>query len=255
MRKHEYIYVYFSKYMSFTHERFFSLQDQNIQEPEQRSPEWFERRKGKLSGSKFSQLLFCKTDDDRIRIYEEIFCGRKKEPFPEIAKKYMLWGQENEDTALLSLLNNMPNLIAMEAPMVQHTDVLYLAASPDGFYEDIETGEKGIIEIKCPGKTKLANSKPTYYYVPQMYMEMACSGRRIAIFCSWGTDTCRAWKLHWNDNMWLALCHLIDVFKRTKIDATYENFLDAQYELKKQCHMCVEEALPLSPDIGWLTAQ
>ena len=32
------------------HERFFSLNDQNIKEPEQRTPEWFERRKANLQG-------------------------------------------------------------------------------------------------------------------------------------------------------------------------------------------------------------
>ena len=85
------------------HERFFSLADQNIREPEQRSKEWFERRKHKITGSKLSQWLFCDTDEDRIRLYEETFEGRKKPPFPEEAKKYMAWGTKNEDTAMESL--------------------------------------------------------------------------------------------------------------------------------------------------------
>ena len=238
------------------HERFFSLNDQNIKEPEQRTPEWFERRKSKLTGSKYSQLMFCDTDEDRIRIYEEIFEGRKKPPFPEEAKKYMAWGSKHEDTAMESFLNHMPMLYAMEAPMVQHSSVKYMAASPDGFYEYNDLSERGILEIKCPGKTKKANKQVTWYYVPQMYVEMACSGRTNAIFISWGVDTCRAWKLRWRDDMWHALSVLIDTFMRTKDNmnvATYNDFLQAKFQLKKQCMMCVEAAEILSPEEGWLT--
>tara|TARA_A100001015_G_C14928486_1_gene687495 strand:- start:534 stop:1277 length:744 start_codon:yes stop_codon:yes gene_type:complete len=239
------------------HDRFFSLKDQNIIEPEQRSREWFERRKGKLSGSKLSQFLFCDTDEDRVRIYEETFEGRKKPPFPDEAKKYMKWGTDNEDTAMKTLLDHMPNIITMEAPMVQHTTVNYLAASPDGFFENMATGDNGIVEIKCPGKKKKANGKVTYYYVPQMYLEMACAGKKQAMFCSWGLDCCRAWILHWDDEMWASLCHMFDVFKRTKDSenrATYEDFVLAQYRLKKNCYRCVENATSLcTSDEGWPT--
>tara|TARA_B100000902_G_scaffold390803_1_gene440367 strand:- start:1129 stop:1872 length:744 start_codon:yes stop_codon:yes gene_type:complete len=239
------------------HDRFFNLQDQNIIEPAQRSREWFERRKGKLSGSKLSQFIFCDTNEDRVRMYEEIFEGRKKPPFPEEAKKYMLWGTEHEDTAMKTLLDHMPNIITMEAPMVQHTQVKYLAASPDGFFENMETGDRGIVEIKCPGKRKKANSKVTYYYVPQMYLEMACSGKRQALFCSWGLDTCRAWMLQWDDEMWASLSNMFDVFRRTKDPtntATWEDFTLAQYNLKKNCHRCVDNATLLcSSSEGWIT--
>ena len=149
------------------HDRFFSLNDQRITMPEQRTPEWFEMRKGKLTGSKLSQFLFCDSDEDRVRIYEEIFEGRKKPPFPETAKAFMKWGTEKEDVAMASLLDHMPNIVTFEAPMISHTSIPYLAASPDGLYEDTETNEKGIVEIKCPGKTKKANKQVTYYYVPR----------------------------------------------------------------------------------------
>jgi len=238
------------------HERFFSLSDQNIIEPEQRSSEWFERRKRKLTGSKYSQLMFCDTDEDRVRIYEEIFEGRKKPPFPELAKQYMAHGTKYEDTAMETFLNNMPMLYTMEAPMCQHSSVNYMAASPDGFYEYNDLSERGVVEIKCPGKTKRCNKNVTWYYVPQMYVEMACSGHTNAIFVSWGLDTCRAWKLSWNDQMWHALSVLIDTFMRTKDNmnqATYNDFLQAKFELKKQCMACVEAAEIISPEEGWLT--
>ena len=209
------------------HDRFFSLDDQGIVEPAQKSPEWFARRKGKLSGSKFSQLLFLKTQEERVKYFEEVFEGRPKDPFPDHVKQYMLWGNDHEDTALTVLLNNMENMYAMEAPMVQHSEIKWLASSPDGFYELFDAignvYEKGCIEIKCPAKRKKCNDKPTYYYVPQMFMEMACSGHNKVIFCSWGLDKCRAWKMEWTDDVWIPLSNLIMEFKNTKETGTWEN--------------------------------
>lgn len=238
------------------HDRFFSLDDQGIVEPAQKSPEWFARRKGKLSGSKFSQLLFLNTQEDRMKYYEEVFEGRPKSPFPEHVKKYMNWGNEHEDTAMAVLLQNMPNMYAMEAPMVQHSEIPWLASSPDGFYELFDsvgnTYEKGCIEIKCPAKKKKANDKPTYYYVPQMFMEMACSGNNKVIFCSWGLDTCRAWKMEWTDDVWVPLSNLIMEFKNSKKgEASWETYKVLQYRLKRACMDLCNNATPLFEGNGW----
>ena len=198
--------------------------------------------------------MFCDSDDDRIRLYEEIWEDRKKPPFPEEAKKYMKWGCEHEDIALGSILEHMPSLVAFEAPMVQHSSCDYLAASPDGLFENTETGETGIIEIKCPAKRKKASKTVTYYYVPQMYLEMACSGKRKAMFISWGLDYTRAWQLEWDDSMWQALCDMIDTFKKTKEGKTWDDFSLAKYKLRQACNRCVENAVPLHQESGWETS-
>lgn len=241
------------------HNRFYSLQDQGIKVPKQRSPEWFHMRKGKLSGSKLSQFLFIDTIDDFIIMFEEIWEGRKKPAFTEEQKKWVEWGCKYEDTAMENLLNNVKDIYVFEAPMVQHGDVLYLSASPDGFYDQFdpvtnEVIETGIIEIKCPGKKKKASTNVTYYYVPQMYMEMAVSGRRNAIFCSWGPKTTRAWKIKWDDNVWNALCCMIDQFRNVKHGdklKNWEKLQMCQFHLKRLCHQVVDSALPLHTDKGW----
>lgn len=237
------------------HDRFFSLKDQGIVEPAQKSPEWFARRKGKLSGSKFSQLLFLNNQEDRVKYFEEVFEGRPKDPFPDHVKEYMLWGNDHEDTALTVLLNNMKNMYAMEAPMVQHSEIPWLASSPDGFYELFDaignTYEKGCIEIKCPAKRKKCNDKPTYYYVPQMFMEMSCSGHNKVIFCSWGLDKCRAWRMEWTDEVWIPLSNLIMEFKNTKQTGTWDKYSVLQYRLKRACMELCNNATPLFEGDGW----
>lgn len=241
--------------LEMIHDRFFSLKDQGIEEPEQKSPEWFARRKGKLSGSKFSQLLFLNNQEDRVKYFEEVFEGRPKSPFPDHVKEYMKWGNKHEDTALTILLNNMKNMYAMEAPMVQHSEIKWLASSPDGFYELFDaignTYEKGCIEIKCPAKRKKCNDKPTYYYVPQMFMEMACSGHDKVIFCSWGLDKCRAWRMEWTDNVWVPLSNLIMEFKNTKENGSWDKYSVLQYRLKRACMELCDNATPLFEGDGW----
>ena len=133
--------------------------------------------------------------------------------------------------------------------MVQHSETVILASSPYGFYDQFdkrgECIESGVVEIKCPAKAKKASTKVTYYYVPQVYLEMACSGRRNAIFCSWGPKKTRAWKLRWNDDVWSVLCDAIDVFRNIKNYDTFDKFGLAQFHLKRSCHQAVEDAEPL----------
>jgi len=239
------------------HDRFFSLADQGIDEPEQLSPEWFERRRGKLSGSKLSQFLFIKTQEERVKFYEEVFEGRKKDPFTPEQQKWVKWGRDHEDFALRVLIDNVPNLFAMEAPMVQHSSVQWLASSPDGFYhltDDLGNSyEQGCIEIKCPGKSRRCNTKTTYYYVPQMYLEMACSGNDKVIFCSWGPKKCRAWKLEFDNELWDLLCQMMVDLKHTKTPKalSFEQWSIVQYRLRTACHNACNKARPLHEDGGW----
>ncbi len=241
----------------FTHDRFFSLNDQEINEPEQRTPEWFERRRNKLTGSKLSQFIFIKTQEERLKLCEEVFEGRKRDPFTEEQQGWCKWGSDHEDHALNVLLDNIPNMFAMEAPMVQHSSCPWIASSPDGFYEltdDIgNTYEKGCIEIKCPAKRKKCNTKPTYYYVLQMYLEMACSGNDKVIFCSWGPDRCRAWRIHWNDELWELLSTMMEDLKYTKTSKAlpFDKWSILQYRLKTACHEACNTATPLHTGDGW----
>lgn len=239
------------------HERFFSLKDQGLNQPEQLSPEWFAMRKGKLSGSKLSQFMFINTEEELTTFYEEVFEGRKRPPFTPEQQSWVEWGRKHEDIALKALLDNVPNMYALEAPMVQHTEVQWIASSPDGFYEFFnEDGvyEDGCIEIKCPAKSKKCNTKPTYYYVPQMYWEMACSGKRRVIFCSWGPDNCRGWKIEWDDAVWIALCEIVKDFKQRKSPSAlpFDQWKILQHRLRNACHnACNLTAVRLYDGDGW----
>lgn len=237
------------------HERFFSLRDQAIDEPEQRSDAWFKMRVGKLSSSKFSRFLFMKNLEEVRQFYGEVWEGFPREEFTEEQQEWVNWGVLHEDTAMKNLLDNMPNMVAYEAQMLVHSGLPYLSASADGFYQLLDeygnVTEDGIVEIKCGGKTKKAYPKTKFYYVPQCYLHMACSGKRTALFVSWGKDYTRAWRLHWNESFWKILCDTIYAFRRVKEDLTWEEFEVHQFYLRRACNEEVDNAEPLHGGKGW----
>jgi hypothetical protein len=240
------------------HERFFSLKDQQINEPEQKSEEWFKRRIGKLSSSKFSQFLFIKHFDEVKKFYGQVWEGLPRDEFTPEQSKWVEWGVEHEDTAMESLLNNVPALVAYEAPMIVHKGLNYLSSSPDGFYQllgdDFEILDEGVIEIKCGGKTKKAYDKPKFYYIPQCYLHMACSGKRSTLFVSWGLDYTRAWRLEWNDKFWKILCDMIYAFRRVKSNLTWDEFQIHQMHLRRVCDEEAVRAEKIHPEKGWVCA-
>ena len=82
-------------------------------------------------------------------------------------------------------------------------------------------------------------------------MEMACSGNDKVIFCSWGTDKCRAWKMEWTDDVWIPLSNLIMEFKESKTTGTWEKFSLLQYRLRTACNKICNNAKPLYVGDGW----
>lgn len=171
----------------------------------QRTLEWYRKRLGKFTGSRIGELMkkpksgngFSETamsyiyqvagermmnpsivDDDNI------FADYLAQT--DISSKQMRWGTENEPDAR-NIYELKTGRRIVEVGSCQHKDIPNFAASPDGFFYDEETGEKGIIEIKCVGvstfvryrekihdnETLLA-TEPKYYW--QIMAELMCVG-------------------------------------------------------------------------------
>ena len=156
---------------------------------------------------------------------------------------------------MCSFLNAAPKTLGdiyiAESPFFKHTDPT-LGASPDGTYAIFSEGniiEEGIVEIKCPGK---APNRPyahwKYYYVPQTFWEMACSGHRKAITISWGPRNMRAWRYDWDDSYWTILCNIVEAFRK---HVPYIEFQMLQAELIEASHKIANNAENLHPGKGW----
>ena len=175
------------------HPRFVGLQN-GI---EQLSDEWFNMRSGRLTGSKLSNFLFIKDEQEYDDYYKIIYEGKAKPLFSEEALGYMAYGREHEDVAICCFLDDAPSTVGdiyiAESPFYKHTEPT-VGASPDGtyaIYKDGKIAEEGVIEIKCPGKPpNRPYTKWKHYYVPQTFWEMSCSGHRKTIAISWDLATC-----------------------------------------------------------------
>lgn len=219
------------------------------------SPEWFAQRRGRLTGSKLSGLLWLKSKEEYEDYFGIIYKGKPRPPFSAEARKYMEYGRKHEDIALCSFLDAAPSVVgdiyAAESPFFPHNTDKSVGASPDGTYAIFKNGkvsEEGVLEIKCPAKDKRPYAHWKFYYVPQTYWEMSCSGHNKVIAISWGPRNMRAWRYSWDQRYWNILCNLVCAFKNF---VPYKQFQELQADLIEASHAVVANAENLHPGKGW----
>ncbi len=150
---------------------------------EQRSPEWFEARKNRVTGSVVGAVLGLSpwmSKEDVMRSMVRSTLGAESEFTGNIATEY---GQRNEDGAIYDF--ELKTGLSVEKCGFYTYGNKY-GASPDGL-----VGDDAILEVKCPfglrdkenPEFKTADEQP--HYKAQMMFEMLCSGRTKAYFYQW----------------------------------------------------------------------
>ena len=150
---------------------------------DQGTEEWKLLRLGKLTASRMADAM-AKPETAARRNYiaqlvAERLTGQVAESFTNAA---MAHGTEFEPIARAEYeirTGNDVNLI----DFVNHPTLEWCGASPDGL-----TGDDGLIEIKCPNTAThidyLLGQKPPAKYVPQMALQLICTGRKWVDFAS-----------------------------------------------------------------------
>jgi putative phage-type endonuclease len=153
---------------------------------EQRSPEWFAARLGKVTASKVADVI-AKTktgySTSRENYMAQLICermtGQKQESFTNAA---MEWGTETEPLARAAY-EALNNVLVDEVGLIDHPSIPMSAASPDGLVND-----DGMLEIKCPNTAThfdtLLTGKMPSKYMPQVQWQMACANRIWCDFVS-----------------------------------------------------------------------
>ncbi len=157
-----------------------------MNEPAQRTPEWFQKRKGRVTGSIVGAILglspyMKRSDAMRLMVREAL--GAEREFQGNIATDY---GAYNEAGAFVEFQMES-GLKCKEAPFLIHED--WLGASPDGF-----TSDGGLIEIKCPfglrkeesPEFKTISDQPHYY--AQMQVQMYVARQPHCWFYQWSVN-------------------------------------------------------------------
>lgn len=153
---------------------------------EQRSPEWFAARLGKVTASRVADVM-ARTKSGysatRANYMAELACERLTgQPAERFSNAAMNWGTEQEPEARAAYAF-ATDADLVEVGFVLHPTISNLGASPDGL-----VGADGLIEIKCPNTSThldtLLNGAIETKYVIQMQVQMACTQRAWCDFCS-----------------------------------------------------------------------
>lgn len=148
---------------------------------EQSSAEWFEARKGRVTGSNVGAILGLdpyRGPDDVMRSMVREASGAESEFTGNVATE---WGSFHEDMAQFDFTTETGKQVKV-CGFFPHLD--WLGASPDGLIDD-----DAVLEIKCPfrlrdGGEHKGIAEQAHYYA-QMQIEMYCTERAKAYFWQW----------------------------------------------------------------------
>lgn len=154
---------------------------------DQRSPEWFAERRGKVTASRIVDVMAkTKTGYGASRknylalLVAERLTGTTADSYTNAA---MQWGIDFEDEARGNYSLYSDNLVE-EVGFIVHPEIGDSGASPDGL-----VGTTGMLEIKCPNTATHINTllteKIDKKYVLQMQWQMACAERDWCDFVSY----------------------------------------------------------------------
>ena len=139
---------------------------------EQRSKEWFDQRKDKLTSSDVDTVLgnnkYSKPDEVLFKK-----CGIAKPFTGNIATRH---GQKYEDEAIEHYCR-LYNKKSYSFGLLPHPNVSWLGGSPD----DI-THDGIVIEVKCPFRRKIVMGEVPKHYIGQIKMNMEIADLDKAVF-------------------------------------------------------------------------
>lgn len=153
---------------------------------DQRTPEWFQIRAGKVTASRIGDLMATtKTgySASRANYMAQLVCERLTGlPQESYSNAAMQWGTDQEPIARAEY-EALRSVFVDEMGFAIHPTIENAGASPDGL-----VGDDGLIEIKCPNTAThietLLSGEPDGKYVKQMMWQMACTGRAWCDFVS-----------------------------------------------------------------------
>jgi putative phage-type endonuclease len=155
---------------------------------EQRSPEWYAARLGKVTASRVADVVAtiksggygAARANYMAQIIAERLTGERQ---PEYVSTAMQNGIDTEAEAL-SAYEFRTDAEVFAVAFIDHPTIPTSGASPDGL-----VGIDGLVEIKCPNTAThidtLLSGKVPSKYIDQMQWQMACTGRQWCDFASY----------------------------------------------------------------------
>ena len=183
---------------------------------EQRSQEWHDARKGKMSCSRMGEAIGL--IGSRRRLWREL-TGREG---PKPMNAAMQDGVDYEQVALSEYALATGNSVDA-AGFIVHRDHDWIGGSPDGVIPGINDTILGGVEVKCP--TKMYESIPDRY-MPQIQGLMEVLDVPYWDFVVWTADATRGWRVfrstaYW-DELYALLCEFWTFIETDSEPPVYE---------------------------------
>lgn len=153
----------------------------NKQIIQQRSPEWYEQRKLRLTGSRIGAILGLSPWQKPADVIREMVREHHGAESEFVSNPAVDHGNNNEQRALLCFMRET-GLQVEQCGFFEYGD--RMGASPDGL-----TSDGGVLELKVPfglrngGEFKTLSEQP--HYACQVQMEMLATGRKNAYFAQY----------------------------------------------------------------------
>ena len=157
-----------------------------LENPLQRTAEWFRDRTGCLTASRFADVLARKRDGTPTKAYFDLIDTIVAERITGDSigigdAPALVWGRDHEAEARETYEAETGRFVDLVG-FIPHPDIPYLGASPDGLVDD-----DGLVEIKCPFSTvvhlkRIRAGVVPPEYVPQMLLQCICTGRKWVDF-------------------------------------------------------------------------
>lgn len=153
---------------------------------EQRSPEWFAARKGRITGSMVGAILGLDPNTSRAEAMRRMVRAAHNAPSEFVGNIATNWGTMHEVEAKEEFTYSTGREVE-PASFVVHPTINWLGASPDGYI-----GTDDLLEIKCPFGLrdhakpvpfKTVDDQPHYY--AQMQIQMFVTERSTCAFWQW----------------------------------------------------------------------
>ena len=167
----------------------------------QRSEEWFELHKGRVTASYMADVIdFRKTGDKGPGAKRLAYMGKKiaetltgELDMTGYVSPAMLWGNKYEDEARRAY-TLAREIMVDQIGFAIHPENERFGASPDGLI-----GDEGLLEIKCPDTSThirwIMGGMVPEEHRPQMFAQMACTGRDWCDFVSYDPRLTRRYQL------------------------------------------------------------
>lgn len=137
-------------------------------------------RVGRITGSRCAAVLGLNPYSTRADVLREMVREHFGADREFTGNEATEWGQAHEPDALAAYEAERGVMTYGGGEIVLHPLHDFLAVTPDGF-----VGDDGLVECKAPFRGRYTTIAEVPYYVPQVQLQLACTGRAWCDFVVW----------------------------------------------------------------------